>query len=178
MRYLYALALVTYLAGCGPLFLPMLPREKPEEQRRIDETWDNMLTPVPRLDRQVLLDTGVLCGLYTNGVDRMHMTSEKHFSGGTAVMEIDCDRINPDVGQFIITVYDERGRTIRRERYTRADVEESGRMMFAKLCAETQPGTARSQTPEERQFWIAVERRRAAVVSATQPARLGASEKN
>ena len=67
--------------------------------------------------------------MYAIGVDRMHMTSEKHFTGGTAVMEIDCNRANPDTDQFTITVLDERGRTTRRERYSRAEVEESSRML-------------------------------------------------
>jgi hypothetical protein len=35
-------------------------------------------------------------------VDRMRMTSEKYFSGGKAVMEIDRDRANPDADQYTI----------------------------------------------------------------------------
>lgn len=129
MRFAIAIVLVTCLAGCGPLFVPMLPKLAPEDQRTVDSMWDNLLTPVQRVDRVTLLDANVAYWMYAIGVDRMRMTSEKHFAGGTAVMEIDCDRANPDVDQFTITVLDERGQTIRRERYTRAEVEESARIL-------------------------------------------------
>jgi hypothetical protein len=129
MRWIIAIVLLTGLTGCGPLFVPMLPKLDPEDQRKVDAMWDNVLTPVQRVNRETLLDANVAYWMYAIGVDRMHMTSEKHFSGGTAVMEIDCNRANPDTDQFTITVQDERGRTVRRERYSRAEVEESARML-------------------------------------------------
>jgi hypothetical protein len=129
MRLAFPIALFLSLAGCGPLFLPMLPHLEADDQRQVDQMWDNLLTPVQRVDRQTLLDANVAYWMYAIGVDRMHMTSEKYFTGGTVVMEIDCDRANPEVDQFTITVLDDRGRTVRRERYSRADVEESARML-------------------------------------------------
>jgi hypothetical protein len=201
MRFGLVIVLLMGLTGCGPMFAPMVPRLKPEEQHTVDQMWDNMLTPVQRADRETLLDANVAFWMYTYGVDRLHMTSEKYFSGGTAIMEIDCDRANPDADQFMITVLDERGRTLRRERYTRAEVEESSRMLHgmpnlgsvniqAQVTVEvgtpttqpstqptTQPITTQPETPEQRAFLLESERRQAAAAAATQPARLGRSSR-
>jgi len=185
------LVLLATLAGCGPLFVPMLPRLEPAEQAKVDQMWDNLLTPVQRVDHQTLLDANVRYWMYTVGVDRMRMTSEKHFTGGKAVMEIDCDRANPDADQFTITIFDDRGRTLRRERYSRAEVEESSRMLtYATLTVEvsdpttqpatgpaTEPATRPAETPEERRCRLESERRRVAAAAATQPARLGSPAK-
>jgi hypothetical protein len=197
MRLSFAFVLLPALTGCGPMFAPMTPRLAPEDQHTFDQMWDNMLTPVQRVDRQTLLDANVAFWMYTLGVDRLHMTSEKYFKGGAAVMEIDCDRANPDLDQFTITVLDERGRTIRRERYTRADVEECSRMLHGMPNLEpvnlrshvavevgeptTEPSTPpatplitnHAETPEEKAFRLESQRRQAAAAAATQPARLG-----
>jgi hypothetical protein len=214
MRVGTAIILSLTLTGCGPLFVPMAPTLQAEDQRQVDQMWDNLLTPVQRVDRQTLLDANVAYWMYAIGVDRMHMTSEKYFSGGTAVMEIDCDRANPDADQFTITILDDRGRTVRRERYSRADVEESARMLrgmsnirptdlrslhaniesnvnFEIGAPATQtstapadqlatpatpstspPATAPTETADERAVRMDIERRVAAVVAATQPARI------
>lgn len=180
----------------------MLPRLNAEDQQHVDQMWDNLLTPIQRVDRPTLLDANIAYWMFTIGVDRMNMKCEKYFSGGTVVMEIDCDRANADVDQFTITVLDQRGRTVRRERYSRADVEESARMLrglpnfgpteLQSVHVEamvtvsmgqptTQPTTqpvaetptTRPETPEERAFQLEHERRMAAAAAATQPARLG-----
>lgn len=204
MRTTLPFILLVLLTGCGPLFVPMLPRLKPEDQQAVDQMWDNLLTPVQRVDRETLLDANIAYWMYAIGVDRMQMRSEKYFSGGTAIMEMDCDRANPDVDQFSITVVDTRGRTVRRERYTRAEVEGSAKALrglpnlgpseLGSLKIEgqitieigepttqpstqpstrptTRPVTTRVETPEERQLRLENERRLAAVVAATQPAR-------
>lgn len=129
MRYVFVAVLLAGMTGCGPIFVPMLPRLNAEDQRHVDQMWDNMLTPVQRVDRQTLLDASIANWMFAIGVDRMHMKCEKYFSGGTVIMEVDCDRANPDVDQFTITVLDEHGRTVRRERYSRAEVEDSSRML-------------------------------------------------
>jgi len=201
MRIGLTIILFAGIGGCGPLFTPMAPQLSPDDQHKVDQMWDDMLTPVQRVNRQTLLDTNVAYWMFTFGVDRLHVTSEKYFSGGTAVMEIDCDRANPDVDQFTITMLDERGRTIRRERYTRAEVEESSRVLrgMANLGPSgitiqgqaavevgpptiepstqpaTQPITAQPETPEERAFLLECQRRQAAAAAATQPARLSPS---
>lgn len=184
------------LGGCGPLSSPMLPRLRPEEQRQVDQAWENILTPVQRVDRQTLLDTNVLFWLYMMGVDRMHMTSEKYFSGGMVVMEIDCDRASPDSDQFTITVLDHQGHTLRRERYSRSEVDESSRTMgkipyvtaadlntiqvqIVAGGATTRPATGpvtrpamQPETPEEQKARQDAERRLKAAIAATEPARL------
>ncbi len=215
MRCVFVFVVLIGLTGCGPLVLPMLPTLNAEDQGRIDQMWDNMLTPVQRVDRQTLLDANIVFGMYTMGVDRMHMTSEKYFHGGTVVMDIDCDRANPAVDQFTITVRDGRGRTLRRERYTRAEVEESAQVMWripikvtgesgpltvgqgkgetgaaqtpASTRAATEPTTQTAAVPatesatqpvetaEERKARLEFERRAAAVIAATQPARVDAA---
>src|SRR3954470_11170730 len=98
-------------SGCGPMFLPMNLRLDEEQQKQIDAVWDNMLTPVNRVEHETLLDVTVSFWLYQWGVDRMHLVSEKYFAGGKVVMEIDCERASPASDQFTITVLNERGQT-------------------------------------------------------------------
>ncbi len=114
IRLGFAILMLPFLADCGPMFSPMSPRLTPKDQRTVDQLWNNMLTPVQRVDRQTLLDANVAFWMYTFGIDRLRMTSEKYFNGGTAMMEIDCDRANPDADEFTITILDKAGRTLRR----------------------------------------------------------------
>jgi hypothetical protein len=198
MRFVLFTLLCAGLSGCGPMLSPMVPRLRAEDQQRVDQMWDNMLTPPARVDRQTLLDVNVTYLLYTLGVDRLHMTSEKYFSGGVVLMQIDCDRANPDSDEFTITVLDQRGRTIRRERYSRADVDESSKMAGAFPFNEamedrktvegpilikiespattqsaTQPSAATGAlTSEQQHLRDEMLRRRLAVIAATQPARV------
>jgi hypothetical protein len=178
----------------------MLPRLDPKDQRTVDQMWNNMLTPVARVDHQTLLDANIAYWMFSIGVDRMYMRGEKYFDGGTVVMEMDCDRANPDVDQFTITIVDQRGRTVRRERYSRAEVEESTSIMRGipnlgptelnitgtvtinignpTTEASTQPvtppattaATVTAETPQERRFREEAQRRQAAAAAATQPA--------
>lgn len=99
---------VLWLTGCGPLFTPMTARLTPEDQRRIDVTWDNMLTPVGRPDRQTLLDTLIVFWLYQVGVDHFHLISEKYLTHGKVVMEVNCDRASPELDEFVVAVLDDR----------------------------------------------------------------------
>jgi hypothetical protein len=178
MQAVTILCVVLGVGGCGPMVSPMLPRLKPDEQRQVDQAWDNLLTPIQRVDRQTLLDTNVAFWMYTLGVDRMHLISQKYFSGGTVIMEIDCNRATPDSDQYTITVLDHQGRTLRRERYSRSDVEESSAALASDIFQAssttrptTQAATAPSETPQHREQRQDVERRRDVVVAATQPAR-------
>ena len=158
--------LAILLTGCGPMFLPATVPLSPEEQKQVDSMWDNLLSPVNRVNRQTLLDAILVYWLFQSGVDRLHMTSETYFAHGKAVMEIDCDRANPQADQFSITVLDDRGRTQRRERYSRADIEKSAADLSVAIPT-TQPCR---ETPEQRQHRLEQERRMRAVVAGTQPA--------
>jgi len=111
MRFVILMISLSLFAGCGPMLSPMAPRLDVETQQKVDQIWNNLLTPVDRVDRQTLLDTNVSYWMYTLGVDRLHMTSEKYFSGGAAIMVIDCDRANPDSDQYTITIVDHQGKT-------------------------------------------------------------------
>jgi hypothetical protein len=186
--------LILLTNGCGPLLTPMSIRLPEEDQKTFDGMWNNMLTPVSRVGHQTLLDTLVVYMMFQLGVDRLHVVSEKYLDHGKVVMDIDCDRASPGTDQFTITVVDDRGRTLRRERYSREDVEESTQTMAPWLTASplerppcnfrhssTQPTTSpaastepttRPETPEERQLRLEYERRANAVQAATQPATL------
>jgi hypothetical protein len=180
------------------MFLPMSLRLSDEDQQKIDAVWNNMLTPVNRVEHETLLDVTVSNWLYQWGVDRLHFVSEKYLPSGKVVMEIDCDRANPAADQFTITVLNDRGQTIRRERYSRAEVDESAKMLWnaskeargpafalksevsveITIGSATQPAnpptpgptTQPAETPEEKQFREARERRLKAMEAATQPA--------
>jgi hypothetical protein len=155
--------------------------------------WNNMLTPVNRVDHQTLLDTLVMYWMYQMGVDRLHMVSEKYLKHGKAVMEIDCDRANPLADQFTVTVLDDRGRTRRRERYSRTEVEQSveilsntpqvitvpasGPVKEAATRPITRPSTAvptteEAESPEQKRQRLERDRRVKAVEASTQPARV------
>ena len=186
MRHLLFLTILAILPGCAPLMIPMTPRLNPDEQHGVDQMWENLLMPVDRVDRQTLLDANVAFCLFAVGVDRLHMTSEKFFAGGKVMMEIDCDAANPAADQYTISIQDRRGKTIRRERYSRGDVEDSAEMIFgvgrfgpngpeAATRPTIQPTTCQSETPEMRKRRQEMERRQAAVIAATQPARLEAT---
>src|SRR5947209_8956434 len=116
--------------GCGPLFLPMTPRLNDADQHMVDRMWVNMLTPVGRVDHQVLLDTIVAGMMYQVGTDRLQMTVQKNLREGKVVMVVDCDRANPAADEFTVTVLDARGRTQRRERYSRQEVEECAKILW------------------------------------------------
>jgi hypothetical protein len=124
------IALATATAGCGPMFLPMSTRLDAEGQHQVDTVWENMLTPVNRVGHDTLLDTLMVYWLYQTGVDRLHLVSEKYLSHGKVVMEADCDRASPDTDQFTLTVLDTRGRTLRRERYARCEIEQRAKALW------------------------------------------------
>ena len=70
----------------------MVERLRPEEQRVVDESWLNMLSPPERLDRWRLLDVLVVGSFYEHGVDRLSFVSEKDVWGGRVVTSVYFDR--------------------------------------------------------------------------------------
>jgi hypothetical protein len=98
-----------------------------EEQKEVQKSWDKALAPVGRLDHQLLLDVMVGTGAYQYGVDTVYFRSEKRFSGGRVVMEIHFDQANPVADRFEVKVVDPTGRTLREERYSRSEVEQTYR---------------------------------------------------
>ena len=120
------------IAGCGPMTSPLPPRLDGESQKTVDDAWEKALAPIDRLDHQVLLDSFVGTGAYQNGVDKLFLRSEKRFSGGLVVMEIHFDRTTPGEDRFEVTVTNQEGKALRRERYNRAEVEKTYRELFDK----------------------------------------------
>jgi hypothetical protein len=124
------------LAGatsCGPMRTPMAPRVDDETQKRIDDAWENMLSPVDRLDHQQLLDVFVGTAAYQHGVDRLSFRSEKRFSRGLVVMEVSFERADSSKDRFEVTVYDNAGRQVRKETYGRKEVEQTYHELFVNV---------------------------------------------
>ena len=118
-RFLLSIGILAVFAGChGPLAVPMVSRLGPEQQETIEQAWDNMLMPVDRLDRTLLLDVIMFYQLHSSGVDRLRMTSEKYIDGAMVLMEVDFDRDDPDGDAFTVTVFDDDGNELRRESYS------------------------------------------------------------
>ena len=179
-------------AGCGPMFLPMNPRLSDEDQKQIDAVWNNMLTPVDRVEHQTLLDVTISFWLYQYGVDRLHLVSEKYLANGKVIMEIECDRASPTSDQFTITVLNAHGQTLRRERYSREEIEQSAKILFdappsargpafatkneveittsSTTQRSTRATTEPSETPDDQHHRLERERRLKAIEAATQPA--------
>jgi hypothetical protein len=197
--FVASIVLALSASGCGPMFLPMLTRLAPDDQKKFDEMWSNMLTPVNRVDHQTLLDTVIVYFMFQLGVDRLHMVTEKNLANGKVVMDIDCDRVSPESDQFTITVLDDHGHTLRRERYSRKDVEESAQALTniprtlslmqqaantspatepttapasrpSSTTQTTLPATQEAETSEQRKRRLDYQHRIEAVQAATQPA--------
>jgi hypothetical protein len=178
----------TATTGCGPMFLPISPRLGPEDQHQVDTIWDNMMTPVNRVGRDTLLDTLMVYWLYQTGVDRLHLVSEKYLTHGKVMMEIDCDRSSPDTHQFTLTVLDGRGRTLRRERYARCEIEQSAKALWEfdpNSIAQnmqrftdhstTRPTTEPIISPTSERDNLERDRRLKAIEAATRPAKVDSS---
>jgi len=116
-------ALVLSVVGCGPLTTPMPARLNDDQQKQIDASWNAALTPVFKLDRRAVMDLMVLRYAFELGVDRLELKSEKDLASGKAVMEIHIDRTKPGDDRFDFYVLNKAGAEVRRERYTRAEVE-------------------------------------------------------
>lgn len=152
---LISLCLLT-VAGCGPLMRPMVDRLDDQTQARVDDTWDNMFSPVDRLDRTLLLDVILVGQLHQYGVDRLHMVSEKYVGDGLVVMEVSFDRAVPEADEFVVAYVDGDGYEIRRESYTREDIEDRIAFLFAP------PVDTEDWPPEERERHEALELEREA----------------
>ena len=172
-----AFAFCLGLVGCGPISQPMVHRLKPEGQEKINGAWENMLTPPDRLDRMLLLDVVTVHQLHQLGVDRLYFHSQKDVPGGAVRMQLLYDREKPDLDEFTITCLDQSGGLLRREEYTRDEVE--GRLGFLfggypeNRLSPTGDGepVLRELCPEDPEAWEAARRERMEQIrAATQPA--------
>ena len=184
----FAIVLPILVSGCGPMFLPLSSRLGPEDQRQVDTVWENMLTPVNRVGHDTLLDTLMVYWLYQTGVDRLHLVSEKYLTHGKVIMEVDCDRASPDTDQFTVTVLDGRGRTLRRERYARCEIEQRAKALWEldpnsigqnmqrfTDHSTTRPATEPIISPTSELANLERDRRLKAIEAATRPAKVDSS---
>lgn len=141
------LILILGVLGCeGPLTVPVVERLEPEDQKAVDESWLNMLSPPQRLDRSLLLDTVLTNHFHQRGVDRLNLTSEKDVWGGRVIMTVYYDKAHPAFDSFTVAYIDAHGQECRRERYTFEEVK--GRVPVL-VGPVTEPGTPPASTPEE-----------------------------
>lgn len=127
---LSGLFLLACALSCGPMRTPMAARVDDETQKRIDDAWEKLLSPVNRVDHQTLLDVFVGTAAYQYGVDRLSFRSEKRFSGGLVVMEVAFERAEPSKDRFEVTIYDNAGQQLRKETYSRKEVEQTYNALF------------------------------------------------
>jgi hypothetical protein len=131
MKPIILLILAGIMASCGPLSTPMVDRPSENDQKQLDTAWDRALSPIGKLNRQEWLDLFVGAQAYQAGVDKLHMRSEKAFSGGSIVMEVHYDRESPGEDGFEVSVFDEAGKLVRNEKFSRQDVETTRRDLFS-----------------------------------------------
>lgn len=132
LRRLKSLSVIGLLAiaACGPIIVPMGRQLTPDEQQLVDESWQRALTADDDLGRQGWLDLMVGTLAFEHGVDRFQFKSEKQVDDRLVVMEVRFDRAKPDEDAFEVTVFDGERKILRKERYNRADVEESIAVMY------------------------------------------------
>lgn len=144
--------LLFVLTGCGPLLVPMPSRLSKQRQTIVDNGWNKALTPANRLSRATWLDLLVGKALFEEGVDTLYFHSEKRFSGGTVVMEVRFTRSRPDADRFIMEVRDPQGKVLRREVYSRGEVEHTVKALF-----QNEHDSA-AQRLERKRRWKTIER--------------------
>lgn len=117
--------LIVITAGCqGPLPQPMVFRLDDDMQKSMDDKWRCMLAPPDRADHTLLVDAIIEGHMHEWGIDRGRFVSEKDVGDGRAVMEVNYERANPEADEFVFAYFDPDGNEIRREEYSRQEVEE------------------------------------------------------
>ena len=113
------------------MFFPAVQRLSPEDQAKVDQIWNNVLTPPERVDRELLLDVVEAFELHTAGIDRLKLECEKDFTGGTVHMIVDFNRRRPpEDDRFIVMIRDHQGHLLRKETYSSEEVLSHGRQIF------------------------------------------------
>ena len=154
------------LVGCGPVTTPIPPRLDAAGQNQIDTAWEQALTPVNKYDNQALLDLLVTTQAYQFGVDVLSFRSEKKFSVGKVLMEIQFDRAKPAEDRFLVTVLDQAGKTLRKEQYGRQQVETTLTSLNHEVQSLRQKKTDGTATPAEISRLKTIEDRLALVENA------------
>lgn len=116
------------VAGCGPMVAPLPMRLDNDAQAAIDLSWEKALTPVGALDHQALLDVLIHSNAYQFGVDRLLFRSEKRYSGGTVVMEVEFHRQASAMDRFEVSMHQEYGQLRQKNAQQTLTVEEQARL--------------------------------------------------
>ena len=178
---LLTLVLPLMLIGCGAVMSPFMIQLDSDQQKVVDGMWNNMLTPPTRLDRELLLD--VLCEyqVLQMGADRVHITAEKYLANGRATLDADFDHANPEADQMTLIVHDSLGRTVRRERYFRREINARLPEINSELAKHKGPYTialgsatqpSKPETSEETRLRLDKQKHEMRIQAATQPARV------
>lgn len=145
--------------GCGPMQTPLPRRLEDKDQQEVNGAWENALSQVDRYDNQTLLDMLICTRGYQHGVDKLEFRSEKIISIGTVIMEIHFDRAAPAEDRFEIRVVDAAGKTLRKERYEREQIERTDKELWVEsnqLWKKKEQGNA---SPEEEKKLASLEAR-------------------
>jgi hypothetical protein len=118
------------VVGCGPMKVPLPARLDDETQKKVDKSWDRAFTPADRLAHQDLLDVMVGTQAYQLGIDTFVLRAEKRVAGGKVVMEVAFDRAKPADDRFEVSVYDDAGKRVRSERYSRQEIDATCEVLF------------------------------------------------
>jgi hypothetical protein len=143
-----------------------------EDVRQVEVTgsWENMLSPVDRLDRILLLDTVLAGQLHQMGVDRLLFVSRKYVRDGAVTMEVFFERDKPEFDLFTITYVDGTGRELRHEQYTREEVDGRWEFLFHDFSKGDCEDTPEAQREKMAALKAQREVRMEEIKAATQPA--------
>jgi hypothetical protein len=162
MRFIVIGMVLLVAVGCGPMQRPMVYRLEAEQQKTVDQCWENIMARQQKIDHQGLLDVMITYYLPTIGIDSAQYHAEKTVGDKLVAFDVIFDRTRPQRDAFSVTVFDSRGTIIRQEKYTRSEVDQT--------CIDLSLGT--TEEPIDVDELVArqrIERRHAEVVAATQP---------
>ena len=111
--------------GCEGLDAsPMAYRADESAQRVRDEYWRNLIASQGMLDRDKFLHALMEHQPFQFGIDTLRLSSRKVSDGQAIEMEITYERSKPSWDAFSVIIRAENGEVIRREVYSREDVEQ------------------------------------------------------
>ncbi len=117
--------ILVLITSCAPMHRPMVDRLSVEDQEKVDQIWDNLLKPIDKADRELLLDVLITNYLFQFGIDKLELRAVKSFKSGTVVMQIFYDLNDPPFDRFIIEIFNQNWDLLRRESYNRNEVEKA-----------------------------------------------------
>lgn len=154
------LGLLIIAACSGPMLFPMVDRLDELQQLEVERNWKNLVDAGADLDRQGWLDVMVSTFAFQRGVDRLEFHSEKEIDDRLVVMEVRYDRAQPQKDAFDITIFDEERKILRKESYSREDVEEVILAMYRAVGTPKSPPPGVETVDDWSQYWKRADARR------------------